>query len=254
MEQTPKYFHFAYAEQMDEYKKLIPCPEAIIKCYMEYEGKIKVPDLLGKTVRVTAHQIPELHTRIKRIADMTGIDTPDVFLYEDFYYGVQAKGITSPRIEISAKTVTDLSEEEFDFLVAREMCRIKHDMVKWALVGEQYFNMVGKIDIIPGVDTLSKTFQLVYANWMRVADYSADCYGYDVVKDIRPCVRAILALILNNVSLASQVNVKEYIGQAADIYQLDDVVYRFSENDEKVPYGPLRIRTLLAYAVKSVMN
>lgn len=254
MGDIPKYFHFAYEEQMEAYKNVIPCPDAILKCYKEYEGKIKIPDLLGKTVRVTKHQIPNLYTKVRKIAEKTGIETPDVFLYEDFYYGVQAKGLILPRIEISAKTVVDFDEEEFDFLLAREMCRIKHDMIRWTLVGEQYFSMVEKVDRIPGVDTLSKTFQLVYANWRRVAEYSADCYGYDVVKDIRPCVRAILILILNNVALANQVNIREYIAQVQDIYQLDDMVYRYSENDEKVPYGPLRIKSLLAYASKSVMN
>ena len=48
------------------------------------------------------------------------------------------------------------------------------------------------------------------------------------------------------------VNINEYIAQASDIYLLDDVISRFSQNDEKIPYGPLRIKNLLAFTVKEL--
>ena len=253
MDIKPKYFHFAYEDSMKSFQNLIPCPDAIIKCYTEYEGKLKKPDLFGKTVRVTKHQIPDLYHKVKNFAEKADIDVPQVFLYDDFYYGVQAKGTENPRIEISAKTVADFSDEEFNFLLAREMCRIKHKMVKWTFVGEQYFDMLEKAQGIPGVETASKSLQMVYAYWRRLADYTADCSGYDTVADIRPCVKAIVTLVLNNISLANQVNIREYISQASDIYMMDDLVYRYSQNDEKIPYGPLRIKNLLSYAAKSVM-
>ena len=48
------------------------------------------------------------------------------------------------------------------------------------------------------------------------------------------------------------VNINEYIAQTSDIYLLDDVISRFSQNDEKIPYGPLRIKNLLAFAGKEL--
>ena len=112
--------------------------------------------------------------------------------------------------------------------------------------------MLNNTSLVPGSDTLAKAARLKYAKWSRLSHYSADCYGLLATGNIRACVRAILILVLNNKGLAEKININEYIAQASDIYLLDDVISRFSQNDEKIPYGPLRIKNLLAFAVKEL--
>ena len=241
MSEEASYFHPMYLEKTKELDELIPFKDEIITCYREFEGKLKKPDLLGKTVRVSEHQFPELYHQIKEMADRVEIQMPKIFLYEDFYYGVEAKGAASPRIELSAKTVADFSAPALNFLIAREICRIKYGMVKIATVSEQALRMIEEVSLIPHTETLSKSFQINYAAWSRLSHYTADCFGYYLVRDLDSCVKAILTLVLNNVKLVDHLNVTEYMAQAKDIYLLDDIVSRYSENDEKVPYGPLRL-------------
>lgn len=242
------FFHPSYVEKTKELNDILPFQDEIIACYTEYEGKLKKPDLLGKTVRVTEHQFPQIYNFVNDLSQYAQIDVPKVYVYEDFYYGMEAKGVGTPRIEISAKTITDFSPAAIKFLLAREICRIKYGIVKLSRVAEQALQMLSNTSLVPGTGTMAQGLTITYANWSRTAHYTADCYGYLIVQDINICIKTILALVLNNLALVEQVNVCDYLAQAKDIYLLDDTVSRYSQNDEKIPYGPLRIRNLLAFA------
>lgn len=254
MEYNEKFMHPLFQEKLSELQNLVPCPDAVLDCYKEYDAKLKMPDLIGKTVQVSERQFPELYQRIKEMSVSFDCAMPKIYLYEDFYYGMEAKGARKPRLEISTKTLADLPDKSFDFLVARELFRIKYDVVKWTAVSEQVIRMLRKCNKVPGLDMLNDSFLMTYSGWSRCAHYSADCFAYDAIHDIKISVRSILTLIMNNIKLAEKVNVAEYISQMKDIYMLDDIVSRFTENDEKIPYGPLRIRTLLAYATVGTLH
>ena len=77
--------------------------------YDEFEKKKLMPDLIGKTVKVTQNQIPSLYKLEQVLCEKMECDSPSIYVYEDFYYGVESKGIHPSWIEISAKTVTDLT-------------------------------------------------------------------------------------------------------------------------------------------------
>ncbi len=245
------YFHPAYEAKAKALNDMIPCQDEIIACYAEYEGKLKKPDLYGKTVQVTERQFPKIYELVNELAENAEIDIPKIYIYEDFYYGMEAKGAGRPRIEISAKTLSDFTPEMVKFLLGREICRIKHGMVKLGRAAEQALAMMESTKLIPFTDSLVQGLTISYANWSRTSHYTADLYGYLVTRDIGACIKAILALVLNNLELVEKVDVRDYLKQARGIYLLDDTVYRYSQNDEKVPYGPLRIRNLLAFAASS---
>ena len=79
-------------------------------------------------------------------------------------------------------------------------------------------------------------------------NYSADNFGYLIVKDIVPCVKCILLLILNNKELVEKLNIREFIIQGDKISRLGDKVSRYTKNDEKIPYGPYRIKNLILFS------
>ena len=246
------YFHPLYFEKLEELERTMPFQDEVVTYFTEFEGRLKKPDLYGKTLRLSERQMPELWAVVQKVSEKGKISPPPIYVYEDFYYGVEAKGALSPRLEISAKTIEDLSAEALEFLIAREICRIKWHMQKTALAMEQTLEMSNEKNLLtkllPGTQTLSEGLRITYANWSRLSHYTADRFGYLVSRNISVCVRTILALVLNNIKLAGKVNVREYLKQMPDIYRLDDLVSRFSENDETIPYGPLRIKSLLAFA------
>lgn len=248
MDKKDSYFHPQYWDKTDTLEEVLSFQDEILTYYKEYEVKLKKPDLWGKTIHVTERQFPKVYQCLKQLAECAEIDTPNLFLYEDLYYGAEAKGIEKFRIEMSAKTLADLSFEAVRFLLAREVCRIRWGMVKLTTVSEQTLSMVEKTNILPGLETFVKSLTIHYSQWSRLANYTADCYGYMVTKNLGECVNTILALVLNNLTLVKHLDIYEYLAQAQEIYMLDDMVSRYSQNDEKIPYGALRIKNLLAYA------
>ena len=85
------YFHSLYEEKTKELDLALPCQDELIACVKEYAAKIRRPDLLGKTVRITNKQLPQLYNIVAELSKEVGVAIPEVYLYEDFYYGVEEK-------------------------------------------------------------------------------------------------------------------------------------------------------------------
>lgn len=223
--------------------------EEVMDYYKNFDEKLRKPDLLGKTVKVTEKQFKEIYIIVKCIAGDLDMQIPDTYIYEDFYYGVESKGASQPWLEISAKTLLDFSKEELIFLISREMCNIKLKHTYYCTMIEETLKAMQQNNIMLGADTLAEALKITMYRYTRVANYSVDCFGYIMCKDLKVCSKAILKLVLNNVYLAENVNIEEYLSQAQAINELDDNIYNFTKLDELIPYGPFRIKNLISYAV-----
>lgn len=222
--------------------------EDIMYHYKNYVEKMIMPDLLGKTVKVTERQFKSINHIVEKIAELLDIEVPPVFVYEDFYYGVEAKGGENPWIEISAKTIMDFSEKEITFLLGREMCGINLKHVYYSTLIDETLSFLEQNNIFAGTDIYANKLKISMYRWKRLTNYSQDCFGYLVCKDLKTSIDAILKLILNNTYLAENVDVLEYVKQAEIINGLDDKVYNFTKMDEKIPYGPFRVKNLIGYS------
>lgn len=236
----------AFKDMMDT----IAFDEEVMFYYKNYTEKMRKPDLIGKTVKVTEYQFKEIYGIIKRIADFNEMDTPDTYVYEDFYYGVESKGSDNPWIEISAKTITDLTKKELIFLIARELCDIKLKHTYYYNIINETMQALGQSSII-GSDTVKRYWNAIMCKWSRIANYTADCFGYVVCRDLSAAFGSIKKLVLNNCYLADNMNLQQYIKQSEEINLLDDDVSNFTKLDELVPYGPNRIKYLISYASSS---
>lgn len=239
------YIHRDYEHQKGLLLDIIPVQEELLTYHKEYAGKLKKADRYGKTVQLSPKQFPKVYKCVADLAAIAEIPVPEVFVYEDFYYGAEAK---SHIIEVSAKTIVDFSIEQLRFLFAREICKIKNDMTTVDKLVNVAGEVLEKAPSFPGRETLKTSLFLKHSQWSRTANYSADAYGYLMMPDLKVCISVILALVLNNLTLVKNVNISEYLAQAKKIYMLNDAVSRYTENDEQVPYGPLRIKYLISYA------
>lgn len=221
--------------------------EDIMFYYKNYTEKMKKPDLLGKTIKVTNKQFGNIFDIVAKIAKLNNMSIPDVYVYEDFYYGIESKGSENPWIEISAKTIVDFTESELTFLIGKEMCDIYlNHTYNYTLISET-LNILNNSSII-GKDVLYKSSKAIMHKWCRIANYTSDAFGYIVCNDIKAAVSCIKKLILNNCYLADNMNLMQYIKQVEDINALDEDIYNYSKQDEVIPYGQFRIKSLISYA------
>ncbi len=241
-------WHPLYDQAKKELEDVLVMKEEVLTYYKEFDEKLRLADLYGKTVLVSDTQFPEIYVMEKKIAAQFEERIIPLYVYEDFYYGIEAKGTTVPWIEISAKTIADLDKKEIEFLLARQFFIIHSGAMELEAIASQSFSALDASGLLLGSDTAAKTLQVKHAFWSRLLNYSADRFAYLWVQDMKCCVDAILILILNNVELARKVNLKEYLKQSEKINALDDAVSQFTKADEKIPYGPFRIKNLFEFA------
>ena len=239
------YIHKGQNEAFEQYRDGVMFQEDIEKVYEEIDYKVKQPDFLGKTVKVTAKQFPQVYHMIQELCTYEQMECPVVYVYEDYYYGAESYGINSYWIELSAKTIQDFSEDELKFVLAREIYKISDGVTRQKTMMEERFKMIRQL----APNELEQVSKMSFYHWYRLANYSADNYGYLMCGSIKSSVDAILMMVLNSRMLAGQVDVKEFIGQASEINKLDDMVFNYTKADESVPYAPHRIQSLMAYAV-----
>ncbi len=245
-----KYLYRGQEEAFAQYKDGVLFQEDIEKVYEELDYKIKQPDFLGKTVKVTVKQFPRVYQIMQELCQREQIECPVVYVYEDYYYGAESYGMKKPWIELSAKTIQDFTEDELKFVLAREIYKILDGVTRQKTMMEERWKMIRQV--APNeVEQISK---LSFYHWYRLANYSADNYGYLCCGSIKSAIYAILKMVLNSKLLVEQVDVKEFIGQASEINKLDDKVFNYTKADESVPYAPHRIQSLLAYAVAECGN
>lgn len=229
-------------------RKIIPCYDALYTLYLEYDEKMRQVDLYGKTIEVNGHQFANTYKLAHELATKSGIDLIPMYVYEDFCYGVELKGISHPWIEISAKTIRDMDNDSMKFLLARQYFILQNRYGEIDAIAKKLLSTAENIPSIPLSDIVKDGFQLKYAGWARMVQYSADNYGYLMTKNLKGNVDTILTLILNNVELARNVNLSAYIAQSQKIDKMTDIVSMYSKMDEKIPYGPYRIKNLISFA------
>lgn len=238
------YVHLLQDVAFEKYKEGISFQKDIENTYENTEFKIRQPDLLGKTIRVTEKQFHNVWEIMKDLyRHESGLPVP-VYVYEDYFYGAESYGISYPWIEISAKTITDFTKEELMFVLAREVYKIADGITKQKTMMEERFKYIKNL----APNELEEISKASFYHWYRIANYSADNYGYLSCGSIKSSIYAVLKMVLNSVSLVEQVDIKEFIAQASEINKLDDITYNHTKADEPTPYAPHRIQNLLAYA------
>ena len=232
----------------------------LMENYKLFDLETELPDYIGKCLEVNSRQMPELHEMVSSLSRELDVAIPKVYVFESYYFSTSAEGLDKPWIQVSTKTLENFDEDELRFIIARELVHIKLGHMKWEVLCEQFAkNITTASDIIaiPGFATSSKQafeiyadrFKLISANWNRVSEYSADrCALVLCDWNMKAAVSAILKQILNSSLLAQNVNLSSFLNQTEAIMSFTTNAAKYTRMDEAVPYGPFRLKELIAFA------
>lgn len=224
---------------------------------VEYYRKVVVPqkktDLLGKAVKASPKQFGGLFHALEELSDMAGISIPNIFIYEDFYYGTDVDGLDNPWIEISAKTVEDFTEPEIRFMLARQVAKIISGYLQVRAITEQFCGLRER------AVSISIDYKLASNKWLRMANLSADAAGYIMTNNLHSACSAIMKDVLNSSILAENVDVIEFINQSEDMDAEYCIFSRLAHNQQEIAYAPYRLKELIRFASsdrckKSIMD
>lgn len=241
------YIHVGTDEAFENYKKESVIDADIENVYNTIEYCMKKPDLLGKTLLVSERQFSKVNGLVSELCDFMDMSKPEVYVFEDFFYGIESYGMHDYWIEISAKTIRDFTDSELRFLFARELYKIKAGVVYQTMLKNQVFGLQASIPAIG--ELLKETSRFKFNHWCRLENYTADNFGYLMCNDLTASINAIVAMVLNSKTMLSEIDMMAFIKQASAINKMDDVVSNYTKSDETMPYAPYRVECLLAYAV-----
>lgn len=241
---------------LDLLSKFLVAKDILFQHYVQIMEPILTPDLFGKTVRVTNKNFPSIDKKRNLISRYLNINPPEIFVYENFYYGADTVGLTNPWIEISAKTINEFSDKEITFIISRQISHIylKHYINR--VHAEQLLRSLNIIEQTPGInlvnlfgtiDALEKAFQLVYYQWHREINHTADIYGLLFCGDLTSAASSIIKLIINDKDLSEKVILSDYLNQRDYLVSLKGIISFYTKLDESVPYGPLRLEELIKF-------
>lgn len=153
--------------------KMIPFIDEMCRSFMEvaYE-KIYRGENLGMMVKVDGSYMPKLYQDIKDVAKVVGIDTPELFIYNDPVMNAFTFGETSPYVCVSSSLIEKMTREERKAILAHECGHILCQHVLYGSVVET-LRMIGEDFGIIG-STLTGPIKLALQYWSRRSEYSAD--------------------------------------------------------------------------------
>ena len=228
--------------------------------YRLFQLETELPDYIAKCLEVNEVQLPQIHKIAKEIAEKLDMDLPTIFVFESYYFNTSAEGLDQPWIQISTKTLENFEEDELRFVIAREMAHIKLGHMKWKVLCEEFaknIELASQVITVPGLavtsqqafDIYADRFKLIAANWNRISEYSADRCALAICDwNIKAAISAILKQILNSSVLAKNVNLSSFLKQTDAIMSFTTNAAKFTRMDEAMPYGPFRLKELIAFA------
>ncbi len=230
--------------------------DILFQHYTQMMEPLLIPDLYGKSIRVTEKSFPEIYKKNKILSSYFEVKPPDIFIYENFYYGAEVVGLTNPWIELSAKTLTDFDEKEINFLLGAQIAMIKHKYFINKTHANQILNSFDLIESTPGLNLINafgtmegfeKGFKLIYYNWNREVVHTTDLYGLMCCGSLKMSINVILKMIINDPNLVKNIDIPQYVNQKDFFNSLKGIIAYYTKYDESFPYGPTRIARLLRF-------
>lgn len=219
---------------------------------------------LNKGILVSSKQFSHIDSMVKSIGEQLGLEPVPVYIMPGLEAHVDVKGLEKPWLEISSGALRLYSEQELEFMVARQLAHIKLGHMECQVLYESFLRfvntlsqwsdlLISKIPIVGAIkDSLSESYiwkiKVAGARWSRISEYSADNYALAICRwQVKLAFKAILKQSLQDKDLAEQVNLKEYLKQADLITKCNYSAVQGVVEYDTYPGGALRLKELLGF-------
>lgn len=237
--------------------------EKIYEYYQAYGADGEQLGTLANGVRINESSFPKLQLSLNKLCQDLGMEQVPAYLLAGKGIEIEAKGFDQHWLEIGTDALHFYSEQELDFMLARQLAHIKLGHMKYRILYQSFLSLIrdvsnltdalmGKMPLTAGVkDKLSEAYigaiELAGARWCRISEYSADAYALGLCSwKIKVAARAIVKQVLQDKVLAEQVDIKNYLKQADDLTAAGSAAYANSVNTDLQPSGALRLKELLS--------
>lgn len=198
--------------------------------------KIRQGQLLGKGVKVSEHQLPEVHQAALVASERLCMRKPDVFVIQSPIINAYATGFLDDRktVVLHSALVEAMDEDELLSIIGHEFSHIKCDHTNWIVLTNTAEN-VAKIPIV------SDIIGFIFLLWSRKCEYTCDRGGLLSSRNLKASTSALAKLAVGK-QLFERMNLDALLEQKKDVDASD--TSRLSELFETHPHIINRIHEL----------
>jgi Zn-dependent protease with chaperone function len=167
--------------------------------------KVAQNNILGGAVAVTEKQFPEYHKLIVTAARRLCMPVPSVFIKYNPAINAYSLGFTSsPTVVLHSALVEALTEDELLQVLGHEFSHIK--------CGHTFWNVIAGSTTGAQIPILTEILKLVFQNWNRRAEYTADRGGLLSSRSVPSAIGTLGKLAVGK-ELYSRLQVDEFLKQ-----------------------------------------
>lgn len=196
--------------------------------------KVRQGQLLGQSLRVTEHQLPEIYAVAQLAAERLAMPMPDLFVIQDPIINAYAIGFLGRKsVVLHSATIDAMDTDELCSIIGHEFCHIKCDHTQWLV-----FTNLSQIINLP---IISHIVGFVLAKWSRQAEYTCDRGGLIACRSLNASVKALTKATVGK-QIFDRMDFQNFYEQKETVS--DDKVARYSELFADHPYIVSRITAL----------
>lgn len=195
--------------------------------------RIQQGQFIGRCVKVSEQQLPEVYRVAKTAAQRLNINIPDIFIEYNAMINAFAMGFSKKTVVITSAAVESLTTEELTSIIGHEFTHIKCGHTTWLL-----FTNASSSFQIP---VISFICSYVFLYWNRKSEYTADRGGLVASGNIKTAISALAKLAVGK-ELFNKLNLQLFFDQKKDID--DDTVAKLAQLLENHPYLVNRVHAL----------
>ncbi len=170
--------------------------------------RIHNKNMLGRGIKVSADQIPELHELGLKVAERLQINPPQIFVVKGDEINAYALGFKrNYAVVVNSKVVEEMDQEEMAFILGHEFTHIKFRHTLWS-------TLIG--DAGASIPVLSWLLSLPFLKWSRDAEYTCDRGGLVACGSKEAAVSALL-LMLGGEKLCRSLSLEDIRKQANEL-------------------------------------
>ncbi|MEW6365611.1 MAG: M48 family metallopeptidase [Acidobacteriota bacterium] len=250
---------YRHAEEASTFARVSQHPIVVklISAIDSVQHKLLKGFKLGKMVRVARKQFPVLHATLTSHCRLLGIEPPTIYVSNHPVMNAYTNGLQADEetfIVLHSSLLDTATSEQMSSIIGHELGHIKSNhrlyRILMMLLFGQATSLLAQLPDLLRIP-LALSAKTLLMRYVRACEYSCDALGYCLCADITAAVKAELLLSAGSQTLASQVNMAEFLKQADELDRaelLSKAGMMLMAEQITHPFGPHRVRELIRFA------
>ncbi len=239
-DEATRYAYAADVAMLRTFRRLRPV-ELAAAAVVRTSKELMRNQLLGRTVRVSPRQFPQVHALAVECAETLGVAVPTVYVANSPVINAYTSGTDDDAFIVVHSALLDAFEPaELKFVLGHETGHIQNKHVVYGTVLRVLLDGASVF-----LRYAAAPAQMPLMAWYRRAEITCDRAGLLCTRDLAAASRAFLKIAIGSRALVAQIDLDAFVAQAGEGRV---GVGRMLEAFDTHPYLPKRIEALRVFA------